>query len=639
MEDGTSAIESMGLGKQAKSVVKPRARYRYVFLLATACGAALMLVSLRGGSDLLLLPPRDPTPAWDYRPRAFHIGQPFTIDTQGCTIPALKPFDEHIKKFVNVPEVDPCRNNNFTLLESNDTHIWLQKEYLRYLGVDDDNVTCCYKPFYRPVYVENIYSEWVDSRIKYEQCTYFENNIEVAHEFVRVACEYELPTHEVGTYEQFFIFARVKPFKKRALIEEPKPQSQPSYNVLIMGIDAISRLNFHRTMVKTEAYLKKKGAVELMGYNKVGDNTFPNLTPLLLGVRESELPKTCWPHSKATFDNCPFVWEWFKDVGYYTALGEDNAMLGTFNFERRGFVGTPTDYYLHPFMSEAEKNSGNNFDFNSFLCMGNKYFYQVLLDYVESLTSTLKSSKLFGFFWEVTMSHDYLNYPMVMDDSYEKFLKNLDSSGYLEDTILIFMSDHGIRWGEIRYTKQGRLEERLPLVNILVPPSFRVNYSLAYDNLRLNSKRLTTPFDVHATLVDLVSMESIKNKNIRLRSTKPYGHDRSISLFLPVPSNRTCKMADIDDHWCTCHKGQKMATDSGEAREAAAHLPDNNETASWREWVVVVRVQPGGGVFEATVRRDARQFTLAGAVSRLNLYGEQSHCIHQYRLKLYCYCQ
>ncbi|XP_045785526.1 uncharacterized protein LOC123881040 [Maniola jurtina] len=643
-------------------------RLRYVFLLAIIFGGSFLLLLINSGTDIFFIN-NDIGNTW--RVHRFDIVSPddtFTIKTEGCTIPGLNPFSEDIKKFIERPKnIKPCHQSNISLLDNNETHIWINRENLQYYDVPrNPNISCCYQSFYRPLAIVDISSMDVDDRVKYEACVEFSNSIEVMNEFVRVSCIYK----ERILYEQFFLFTPKKPFLsfKEDFLETPP--NQTAFNVIIVGIDAISRLNFYRTMPKTLAYLKKKGAIEFYGYNKVGDNTFPNLTPILLGMKDTDLKRTCWPNMRATFDNCPFIWDLFKDVGYYTALGEDTATLGTFNFEKFGFSRTPTDYYLHTFMHESERYTGNNRDFNSYICMGNKYFYRVLLDYIGNLATSLRTSKLFGFFWEVTMSHDYLNYPMAMDDSYEKFLKKLDYTRYLDDTILIILSDHGIRWGDIRFTKQGRLEERLPLMHILLPNSFRENYSFAYENMKLNSHRLTTPFDLYATLTDLINVEKIKNENIKRRSETGYAYDRSISLFLPIPSNRTCKIADIDDHWCTCHKGQKIPNNSVEAYEAAGNLmghlntlihthpqcarlslvdivevtemlagTPNEKEIGWREFLIVVRTTPGNGVFEATLRHDAREWSLAGSISRLNLYGNQGHCIHHYQLKLYCYCQ
>lgn len=643
-------------------------RFRYLFLLATVFGSSFLIISITNRTEILLINNDQPIASLELHHYEIEPETSFTIKTEGCTIPGLIALDESIKQFIHPPtELKDCPNANYSLLQNNETHIWVDTDLLQYHNVPS-NISCCYKSFYRPNAINNVFSEHVDDRVQYEDCVEFSSYIEVDHEFVKVTCDYEQRT----VYEQYYLFARKKPrnaFGRKKKSSEPKNQTD-YYNVIVMGIDAISRLNFYRTMPKTLAYLKKKGAIELLGYNKVGDNTFPNLTPMLLGIKDTDLKRTCWPHDSASFDNCPFIWEWFKQAGFYTALGEDTATLGTFNFAKYGFIKSPTDYYIRTFIHEAEVNVGNTKDFNSYICMGNKYFYKVLLDYIEDLTSTLRFSKLFGFFWEVSMSHDYLTYPMAMDDSYENFLERLDSNNYLDNTVLILLSDHGIRWGSIRLTKQGRLEERLPFVHILLPPSFRQNYNLAYNNLKQNSKRLTTPFDMYATLSDLINLEVINNKNMKQRTETPYSENRSISLFLPIPTNRTCKMAGIDDHWCTCHKGIKIPTKSFEARDVAdqlvkylnKYLEEHRQCAEltleevlevtemlagkprkrelgWREFMAVVRTSPGDGVFEGTLRKRNDKWSLAGTISRLNLYGEQSHCVHHYQLKLYCYCR
>ncbi|XP_028039701.1 uncharacterized protein LOC114250150 [Bombyx mandarina] len=654
----------------AKGGGRPRAvplRFKYLLLLTTIFGGCLILVTFNSRIEMFIM---NTDPSWSHRYEIRDSEESYTIRTEGCTIPGLRAFDESIKKFSEPPKkFERCHNANNSLLKSNETHIWIVKENLPHYKLSiNESITCCYKWFYRPAAIVDIKSADVDDRVQYGKCVEFDNSIEAINEFVKVSCRHTYKT----IYEQFFLFTSKKPLItsiSEDSIETIQNQSG-GYNVIVMGIDAISRLNFHRTMPKTLAYLKKKGGLEFLGYNKVGDNTFPNLIPMLLGIKDTELKKTCWPNTKSTFDNCPFIWDWYKDAGYYTAFGEDSARLGTFNYEKLGFAASPTDYYIHTFMYEAEIHVGNKKDFNAFICMGDKYFYKVLLDYIESLTRTLKNDKLFGFFWEVTMSHDYLNYPMLMDDDYEQFLKHLDDSNYLDDTILILLSDHGIRWGEIRYTKQGRLEERLPLFQILIPRSFQDNFPLAYENIKNNRKRLTTPFDLHATLSDLTNLNFIKDEQITLRSKENYGSDRSISLFLPIPNNRTCNTAAIDDHWCTCHKSNRISINNKdvyepafelvrnlnlllqdhsqcvklklseilEATEMDAGVPEVGEVG-WQEIMLVVRTTPGGGVFEATLRRNSKQeWSLAGTVSRLNLYGDQSRCVHHYQLKLYCFC-
>lgn len=126
-------------------------------------------------------------------------------------------------------------------------------------------------------------------------------------------------------------------------------------SVLILGIDSISRLNFYRTMPKTEKYLRETGWIGLKGYNKIGDNTFPNLMAILTGQNSQQAYSRCKPTVAYKLDNCPFLWHNFRNVGYVTAYGEDETMLNTFNYLKVGFVEPPTDYYLRPYMLASER--------------------------------------------------------------------------------------------------------------------------------------------------------------------------------------------------------------------------------------------------------------------------------------------
>lgn len=66
-------------------------------------------------------------------------------------------------------------------------------------------------------------------------------------------------------------------------------------------------------------------------------------------------------------------------------------------------------------------------------------------------------------------------------------------------------------------------------------------------NLRLNSRKLTTPFDIHETLkhfLNFANSTDYQAENERI--------PRGISLFKRIPANRTCEDAQIETHWCSC---------------------------------------------------------------------------------------
>ena len=81
----------------------------------------------------------------------------------------------------------------------------------------------------------------------------------------------------------------------------------------------------------------------------------------------------------------------------------------------------------------------------------------------------------------------------------------------------------------------------MPFLAVRIPRWFRKRYPQAAVNLRLNSDRLTTPFDLHETFLDVVDMERSRNLTD--------GPPRAYSLFQEIPANRTCADAAIDSHW------------------------------------------------------------------------------------------
>jgi hypothetical protein len=87
----------------------------------------------------------------------------------------------------------------------------------------------------------------------------------------------------------------------------------------------------------------------------------------------------------------------------------------------------------------------------------------------------------------------------------------------------------------------------MPFFSVLMPKDFQNNYPNEMRNLRLNSRKLTTPFDIHETLKDLLTFKR-PNRKKKLNRDRP----RSYSLFDDIPANRSCLDAQIEPHWCAC---------------------------------------------------------------------------------------
>lgn len=87
----------------------------------------------------------------------------------------------------------------------------------------------------------------------------------------------------------------------------------------------------------------------------------------------------------------------------------------------------------------------------------------------------------------------------------------------------------------------------MPFFSVLMPQEFQDKYPNEMRNLRLNSRKLTTPFDIHETLKDFLNFKKPNRKRSHAKALP-----RGISLFDYIPANRSCLDAQIEPHWCAC---------------------------------------------------------------------------------------
>lgn len=604
---------------------------------------------------------------YDARNRLAH--KSYFVNTNGCRMPSFNVLDNNVEKFLfNVKPV-VCRkaltksNNNFIWIDLNETEV--QNVY----NVNDvDEIQCAYEPFIRD---DDFTNKFPETNAK--QYFRFGDIVKVTDEFIRVICRNKRKKEIYRNYHYFV------PNKRNAEDTVNKDKTtKKQMNVMVIGLDSISRLNFHRRMNESVGVLLNElRAIELFGYNKVADNTYPNLIPALTGLDENELVSACIPNKNETFDRCHFIWDDYKAKNYTTAYVEDMASLGLFQYLRRGFAKQPTDYNIRPIIIEMERYVATLKNGNTHLCLGGRRTFDVLLDYAEKFVSSIigrLDQPFFSFFWTTSYTHDYLNFPTIIDSNLAQFLRNLSTSKALDNTFLILMSDHGIRWGSFRNTYQGMMEERQPFLFLVPPSKFPRKYPSAMRNLVRNRHRLTTHFDLYETLRDLIELDTltptaIKQRTIELAETEPM--PRGISLFLPIPSSRTCYDSDIAPHWCTCHEKSELSTTDSRVERVARMMVETlnrmiknypecqrlylnsisdanigtsntvirNVTNHFVDITVRLQTKPGLGEFEATVRvHEHQDLELTGTISRTNLYGKQSQCIDDYKLKLYCFC-
>ena len=583
-------------------------------------------------------------------------------DSSWCTIPKMEPFHESMRHlYTKLPPVRCPGRPPLTYVRKRTVFVnqtALKQDY------SNDLSFCLCQYITRRQGSDNDYN--VSQGIR------FISSIFARNEFLKIEC---FDSEDKTIYTNYHaIFLRKKPTSgsynaKTTLDREGR------FSLLLMGIDSVSRMNHIRQFPKTRSVLTEMEAVEFTGYNKVADNTFVNIVPLLTGETPEALgyPDT-GDFMEKPMDPMPLIWKNFSHLGYLTAFIEDAPYTATFNYMKNGFTHQPTDYRTRPLELAIELDRDAPVDtwYEEFYCVNSTFEPKLYLDYTGDLIRELRKELYFTFLFSGRLSHDYLNNAGLLDDVFHGLLETIHKAGYLNDTILIFFSDHGLRFGEIVQTNQGYLEERLPFMFIVPPPGFKHKYPLAYKNLYNNRDKLTTPFDIHATLEMILENKYHNERKSRGRRTK-----KGTSLFSPISSGRTCADADIPAHYCTCQSWTQLISNSTNVRNIvqgvitkfnekitrhtkkcaqlllhtinAAKLSNNIkrfEKQIHHHYRFQLQTEPGFGLFDVSVwvkenytKVDPESLLLLDdAISRINKYGNQSWCVHGAFLKKLCYC-
>ncbi|KAH9489129.1 hypothetical protein Btru_057149 [Bulinus truncatus] len=353
-------------------------------------------------------------------------------------------------------------------------------------------------------------------------------------------------------------------------------------DVIMIGLDSTSRLAWQRHLPLTRDYfVNVLNGIEMEGYNILGDGTPAAIMPILIGKREEELPEARrgYPGAKPV-DDFPWIWKEFKKAGYVTAWGEDDAHLGTFQYRLLGFAEQPTDHYYRYFSLAIEPHYN---DFKKY-CVGSRPRHMVIQDYMRELFFTYPERRKWTFTFQSELSHQDNNNLSQMDDDFFEHLKRLHTEKNLDNAILIMLADHGARFSKVRSTAQGKQEERLPYFGIRFPEWFHKKYPEIVQNVRKNSKRLTTPFDVHETLHEIVHFTGTEKANIS---------NRGISIFKEIPEERDCDWAQVDPHWCACMEWNKVSPDDPVLKQVTEKIITtlNNYTEKYRNECAVLKIK------------------------------------------------
>ncbi|XP_065296328.1 uncharacterized protein [Dermacentor albipictus] len=521
-------------------------------------------------------------------------------------------------------------------------------------GVLPEDLDCFYKEIYR-----NESLAVPDRQHVYGPRTRLLFDRALREEFVFVECVTK-KTPERPFYSQFLL----NPLVKRNVEKRCRRASTGTphnLSVLLLGLDSVSHLNLDRHLPETAKFVREKlGAFELHGYNKVGENSYPNHMALLAGLKDFEADKAA---QAGFYDNLnpSLIWRKYAARGYRTMFLEEWTQCSLFSsFHSKGFRRAPTDYYLRHAIMLMEELAENTEEELRVSCLGPTMPSEVLLEYLAHFVNVMSERPFFAYAWFTELTHEWLNNAAYADEPFRRHLEHLHASGALNHTVLVFLSDHGLRFGDVRTTYIGRLEDLQPFAFLVFPPWFLEKNPEAARNLRVNQRRLTTPFDVHATLVELLDYP------VRKRPRTEYG----LSLFNEIPEERTCRDASIKHKWCACSVRGDAAVSGALARTLGDRIVSDVNEKSARStrkcaeyqllrvidvallqatptelamntshYLVAVKLSPGNVVFEGTVRVSAHNRIGVNDISRCDRYKAHTYCMYGRSLEQYCYCR
>ncbi|CAL2045689.1 unnamed protein product [Caenorhabditis brenneri] len=331
------------------------------------------------------------------------------------------------------------------------------------------------------------------------------------------------------------------------------------YSVDILGFDSTARTMFMRHMPRTVEVMAKLGYHYLYGYTKVADNSMVNLAPILVGDMEEALKK---PKFDASGDininwilptedrmdptKLNFIWKIMKEkYGCESLFNEDisGKSLGLFNYPptefQPGFTENPADHYYRVYyLAVYEK-------WKYEACRDGEQLQNEFINIWRRFAHRYRDICHFGFTFVTTLTHEAGLVIEILDEKLAASLSQMHLDGDLNNTFSIIMGDHGNRIGAVQRRYHGRIEERMPLMAVRFPNGFSEKYPEEYKNFLENKYKLTSNFDVHKTLHDIVHMRFGENKG-------KADEGRGISLFDFIPNTRMCPDVTVAENFCMC---------------------------------------------------------------------------------------
>ena len=326
------------------------------------------------------------------------------------------------------------------------------------------------------------------------------------------------------------------------------PKDKPKYNnILFLYIDAISRPEFIRAMKNTEKYLSKyfnsseKSFYQMMKYHNFIFFTQQNVNPMFFGesmfnsngtsiLKHIKKKGFITGHSNNICTRQLYDIEdnYTENIEYDNFDHENIAMMCDPNFYNPENRFTP---YMGPYSIRRR-------------CLYGRDTFEYIIEYGEKFWAAYSKEHKFLRLSFQDAHEGTLEVVKYLDVKLAEFLEKFDRKGYLKDTAVFLVSDHGNNMVGIYNIFQFEdyvLEKTLGTWFMLLPKKKGIDEKF----LEINQQRLVSPYDIHDTLLDMFGYH--QNNTIFSRKGQ--------SVYKEVNGlERNCDYysQDIMPIWCRC---------------------------------------------------------------------------------------
>ena len=206
----------------------------------------------------------------------------------------------------------------------------------------------------------------------------------------------------------------------------------------------------------------------------------------------------------------PFIQTKYGGQGYTTMQLEDLQRYPTFHRPGRFSLRRPTTdiFYAAPFVAIEREQVQNALVGTCYACLQEQLVHVSELRLIQDFLSMYRATPTMMYAHLSEYSHNDVNMAKLYDKDLKNMMQTLVKNGVLNNTFFLILGDHGFQRVEspLLRTPQGRVEESMPALYLVPPPSLARDHPRLARNLAANTARLTSHFDTHKTLRQLLGL-------------------------------------------------------------------------------------------------------------------------------------